>query len=98
MTKQEIVSLIMAQVQKYNENLDNPVDLSAGEESKLFGKEGVLSSVDFINLLLNVEVAVENATNQTVTLSMSQDEHFRTIGTFSQYVYGILTEVNNNCE
>ena len=97
MMKSEIVSLITAQVKAYNENLDEPVDLSAGEDSVLFGEGGVLASVDFVTLVLDIEEAVETATGQSVTLA---DEHamsqkhspFRTVGSLADYISGLLEE------
>lgn len=97
MMKSEIVSLITAQVKAYNENLDEPVDLSAGEGSVLFGEGGVLASVDFVTLVLDIEEAVETATGQSVTLAderaMSQKHSpFRTVGSLADYIAGLLEE------
>ncbi len=95
MTRQELETLIQAQVQSYNENLDEPVDLSAGAESVLFGEGGVLASVDFVTLVLDIEEAVEDATGQSITLAderaMSQKHSpFRTVGTLADYITSLL--------
>ena len=97
MMKSELVSLITAQVKAYNENLDEPVDLSAGEDSVLFGEGDVLASVDFVTLVLDIEEAVETATGQSVTLAderaMSQKHSpFRTVGALADYIAGLLEE------
>ncbi len=95
MTSDEIEKIIQAQVQSYNENLDEPVDLSAGADSVLFGEGGVLASVDFVTLVLDIEEAVENATGKSITLAderaMSQKHSpFRTVGTLANYIAGLL--------
>ena len=95
MTKEELTSLIKTQVQSYNENLDEQVDLSAGADSVLFGEGGVLTSVDFVTLVLDIEEAVEDATGQSITLAderaMSQKHSpFRTVGTLADYIAGLL--------
>ena len=95
MTKQELVSLITRQVTSYNENLDNPVDLSAGEGTLLFGAGAVLASVDFVTLVLDIEEAVEEATGTSITLAderaMSQKHSpFRTVGTLADYISELL--------
>lgn len=95
MTSDEIEKIIQAQVQSYNENLDEPVDLSTGADSVLFGEGGVLASVDFVTLVLDIEEAVENATGKSITLAderaMSQKHSpFRTVGTLADYIAGLL--------
>lgn len=95
MTKQELVTLITSQVKLYNENLDETVDLSAGADSVLFGEGGVLTSVDFVSLVLDIEEAVENASGKSVTLAderaMSQKHSpFRTVGTLADYIAELL--------
>lgn len=95
MTNQSIISLIIAKIQAYNENLDEQIDLSAGADSVLFGEGGVLTSVDFVTLVLDIEEAVEDATGKSITLAderaMSQKHSpFRTIGTLADYIAGLL--------
>lgn len=95
MTKQDLVSLISKQVTAYNETLDEPVDLSAGADSVLFGEGGVLTSVDFVTLVLDIEEAVEDATGKSITLAderaMSQKHSpFRTVGALADYIEELL--------
>ena len=95
MTKQEIISLITTQINSYNENLDEPVNLSAGADSILFGEGGVLTSVDFVTVVLDIEEAVEEVTGKSVTLAderaMSQKHSpFRTVGSLANYIEELL--------
>ena len=61
----------------------------------LFGEGGVLASVDFVTLVLDIEEAVETVTGQSVTLAderaMSQKHSpFRTVGTLAEYIAELL--------
>ncbi len=95
MTKQEIAKIVMEQVDAYNANLDTPVDLKDGEDTILFGGDGVLKSVDFVTLVLDIEEAIEEASGKAITLAderaLSQkNSPFRTVGTLSEYIAGLL--------
>ena len=95
MKMQDFVSLITTQINSYNENLDEPVDLSAGADSVLFGEGGILTSVDFVTLVLDIEEAVEDATGKSITLAderaMSQKHSpFRTVGSLANYIEELL--------
>ena len=97
MTKQEIVKVVMDQVEVYNANLDTPVDLKDGEATILFGGGGVLQSVDFVSLVLDIEEAIEDACGTAITLAdekaLSQkNSPFRTVGTLSEYIAVLLEE------
>lgn len=86
-----IEDIIIKQINFYNETLDEPVDLSAGLESVLFGKDGHLDSVDFVSLILDIEQAIEDEVGVHIILSdakaLSQkNSPFRTIGTLVEYV------------
>lgn len=94
-TEQEITNMITEQIKTYNETLDTPVDLSEGRDSVLFGEGGVLASVDFVTLVLDIESAVESLTGHAVTLAderaMSQKHSpFRTVGTLADYIVSLL--------
>lgn len=83
--------IIIEQVNLYNKTLDEPVDLSCGEASVLFGKGSNLDSVDFVSLILDIEQAVEEETGVHVILSDSKalsqkNSPFRTVGTLVEYV------------
>lgn len=87
----KIEEIITKQIELYNETIDEPVDLSNGSDSILFGKGGTLDSVDFVSLIVDVEQAIEDETGRRIVLSdakaLSQkNSPFRTISTLAEYV------------
>lgn len=87
----KIEEIITKQIELYNEIIDEPVDLSNGSDSILFGKGGTLDSVDFVSLIVDVEQAIEDETGRRIVLSdakaLSQkNSPFRTISTLAEYV------------
>ena len=92
-----INQIILEQVESFNENLDTPVDTSKGDDTVLFGAGGVLDSVDFVGLVLDIEQAIEDECNKHVALTseraMSQrNSPFRTVGTLAAYINKLLED------
>ncbi len=86
-----VSEIILEQVELYNENLDTPVDTSHGNETILFGAGGVLDSVDFVGLILDIEQAINDEFGKRIALSseraMSQkNSPFRTVGTLAEFI------------
>lgn len=86
-----VTDIILEQIRLYNETLDVPVDLSHGKDSILFGPGGVLDSVDFVSLILDIEQAVEEETGKHISLAdekaLSQkNSPFRTVNTLAEYI------------
>ncbi len=93
----DVSKIILEQVEDYNELLDDKVDTSAGDETVLFGRGGVLDSVDFVRLLVDIEQAVADEYGKHIALTnekaMSQkNSPFRTVGTLSEYIKKLLEE------
>lgn len=87
----------MEQVEDYNEFLEVKIDTSAGNDTILFGRGGVIDSVDFVTLLLDIEQAVNDEYGSHIAISnaraMSQkNSPFRTIGTLAEYIKKLLEE------
>ncbi len=95
--KDEIVNVILKVCIELNEQLKNKIDINQGEDAVLFGNNGVLDSLGFINLIVSIESEIEEKYGQNLTLidgnSISQEEsHFKTIGTFAAYITDLLTQ------
>lgn len=91
----EIREIVIEQIKLYNETLDTPIDLTAGDDSALFGKNGVLDSLDFVSLVMDIEQAVENETGRHVTLAdekalSEKNSPFRTVGTLVEYIERVM--------
>ncbi|MBQ9478426.1 MAG: acyl carrier protein [Selenomonadaceae bacterium] len=86
-----INAIILEQIESFNENLDTPVDTSKGDNTILFGAGGVLDSVDFVGLILDIEQTINDEYGKHLALTgervMSQrNSPFRTVGTLAAYI------------
>ena len=89
--------IILEQIEEYNENLEKKIDISQRKDTVLFGAGGVLDSVDFVTLILDVTQAVEDEYGKSITIfdekAMSRkNSPFRTVGTLAEYLEKILEE------
>ncbi|MBF0201325.1 MAG: acyl carrier protein [Desulfamplus sp.] len=87
----ELVNIIITQAQELNEELEDKIDVDAREDAPLFGKEGILKSIELVNLIVAVEQAVEDQFDVFLTLAdekaMSQKTSpFKTIGALAAYI------------
>ncbi len=93
----EINKIILEQIEDYNDFLETKMDTSAGNDTILFGRGGVIDSVDFVTLLLDIEQAVNDEYGTHIAISnsraMSQkNSPFRTVGTLAEYIKNLLEE------
>lgn len=96
----DIAAIILEQIECFNETLDNKVDVTQGSESVLFGQGSSLESVDFVSLIVDIEQAVNDEFDTSITLvdayAMSQKHSpFRTVGTLAEYIKGQLREADH---
>ena len=87
----KVQEAIIEHIREFNDTLENPVDLSKGIDSVLFGEGGALDSVDFVSLVVDIEQMIEEKFGKIVGLAdaraMSQkNSPFRTVGTLADYV------------
>lgn len=76
-------------------------EMPLGEETRLFGKKGVLDSIGLVSLLVAVEQAVEDAFEVSITIvsekAMSQERSpFRTIGSLVDWVEQLVCEADEH--
>lgn len=91
----KISEIILNQIEEYNENLDEKVDISKGEDTVLFGKGSALDSVDFVTLIVDIEQAVNDEYDKKIVITnakaMSRNNSpFRTVGTLADYIKELL--------
>lgn len=87
----KIEQVILQQIKSFNETLSSPVDISKGADTVLLGSEGVLESIDFVSLILDIEEALTEALQAEVSLMnekalSEKNSPFRTVGTLAAYV------------
>lgn len=98
------LDLIIANVQELLAESDEQVHVAPGElneTTRLIGQQGILTSLELVTLLFNVEQTINDELNTIITLAderaMSQEKSpFRTIGSLAQYVETLLTEASGN--
>ena len=91
----KIEQVILQQIKSFNETLSSPVDISKGTDTVLFGSEGVLESIDFVSLILDIEEALTETLEVEVSLMnekalSEKNSPFRTVGTLAAYVRTIM--------
>jgi acyl carrier protein len=89
--------LVAAAVDEVVEDLDEPIDLSAGSDTLLLGEGGELSSLMVVTVVVSVEQALEEEFDVSITLTddraMSQSiSPFRTVGSLTEYATELLSE------
>jgi acyl carrier protein len=92
-----VESLVAAAFDEVVEDLDEPIDLSAGSETLLYGEGGEFSSLMVVTLVVSVEQALEDEFDVSVTLTderaMSRSvSPFRTVGSLTDYATELLSE------
>ena len=88
----KISEIILNQIEEYNENLDEKVDISKGEDTVLFGKG---SALDSVALIVDIEQAVNDEYDKKIVITnakaMSRNNSpFRTVGTLADYIKELL--------
>lgn len=91
----EILAIVLAAADELNTDLDTPIALDRGEDTVLYGREGVLDSLGLVSLVAAIEEGVQNRLGATVVLAderaVSQRESpFRTVGTLVDYIQAQL--------
>jgi acyl carrier protein len=95
MKRDELITLISRTAADFLGKSHDPAGVPIDEATRLFGKDGLLDSLGLVNLLMDIEQAVNDRTGLTIALAddraMSQTRSpFRTIGTLADYI-GMLT-------
>jgi len=91
--------IIQRAVQSYNEN-DPDEEITHGEGTELFGDNGILDSVEILELLTLIEKEIEDETGKTVmVLDLYADYQdavdqtpFKTLSTLSSYIEWVLAK------
>lgn len=88
------LTLVTSAASEINPTLEEPIALDLGEEAPLYGREGVLDSLDLVSLILLVEEKTADETGQSVTLTSDRAlsgfrSPFRTVGSLTDYVVAL---------
>ncbi len=96
--KEEIFSIIISSIQEFNESMENKIQISNGRATPLFGKDGVLDSLELVNLIVQIEENIAEKFNKPITLTSEKAisrkvSPFLTVGTLADYIEEILSDV-----
>lgn len=89
-----VLTLVTSAATEINPTLEEPIDLAQGEEAPLYGKEGVLDSLDLVSLILLVEEKTSDELGKPITLTSDRAlssfrSPFRTVGSLTDYVVAL---------
>lgn len=92
-----IIEAIYRATRIMNEELGTDKQLVLAPETRLFGSQGVLDSLQLVSLILSIEREIEDDFGTALTLAderaMSQKSSpFKSIGTLAEYIELLLNE------
>lgn len=68
--KRAVISkLVFDCIDQYQQELDNRIDLSEGEQTRLFGGNAPLDSLSLVSLIVNIEETIENELGVSLILA-----------------------------
>jgi len=98
--KTQIISLIQQSADGVSEQLIMEMQ-EKGEDTILFGPQGLLDSLGLVNLIVSLESAIDDEFGIAIVLAderaMSQARNpFRTVGTLVDYTLMLVKEANGD--
>jgi acyl carrier protein len=99
--REQALKLIYQSVKTLNETLEHPVNCDAGEDTLLFGGDGVLDSMALVSLIVLLEEQIELTLGRNLILAsekaMSQKRSpFASIGALASYLESSLADEVNH--
>ncbi len=98
---EKVTQVIFSVIDDVNQLLPKEQQLNKSKDSFLFGAEGELDSLGFINLIVAVEMKIEEVFGVTISLvdqeaSYQEDTPFKTVGTLVNYVSLVIGKMSTN--
>jgi len=89
--RDKVIQIVFDTIDELNETLKQPIDVSDGEETPLYGKDSSVDSITLVNLISNIESTLEDDLDLEIIIvderAMSQSRSpFRTIGSLTDYI------------
>ncbi|SEK00912.1 hypothetical protein [Paraburkholderia diazotrophica] len=96
--RERIIKIIWSAIDRENDLRDTPIDVSAGEDTQLYGLNGQVDSLGLVSLVVEVESEIERKLGASVTLvsdrAMSaRRSPFATIASLADYALSLTSEV-----
>lgn len=98
--REKIATLVLDLLNTYFVEIDQIVDLSEGEQTKLFGGDGVLDSIGLVSYIVSLEEILEDEFNISIVLADEKAMSRRTspfgrISYLIDYVFELINENQN---
>jgi acyl carrier protein len=98
--RKDIIQILEKSLKEFCEEYDLICDLSNGENTKLFGGDGILDSLGLVSFIVVVEEAIEDNFNVSIILADEKAMSRRTspfgkISYLADYIMEILNEGAN---
>ncbi len=68
-TKDEVLKLVLDALKVHCDEAAIPIDISKGEELRLFGGESLLDSLGLVGLIVSIEELIEDNFNKSLILA-----------------------------
>ncbi|MGB8509142.1 MAG: hypothetical protein WCD76_12215 [Pyrinomonadaceae bacterium] len=96
-SQERIKGAVHRAVDELNKTLPGGVSLEKSPDAPLYGKSSKLESIDLVNFIMEAEEQINDEFSTSITITdeaalSQQNSPFRTIGTFTEYVSGLLKE------
>jgi hypothetical protein len=94
---EKIYKIVYQVINDFNDEIEVKVDLTNGRNTRLFGGEAPLNSLELVTLIVYVEEELEVALGHSVTLAndraMSRRvSPFSTVGLLVDYIFELISE------
>jgi len=95
-TTERVTSIVYAAIDELNEQLAEENRVAKALETALLGSAGRLDSIGFVNLIVLVEEKCQDEFGVCIsfldTLATREDNPLRTVGSFIDYMCGVVEE------
>ena len=68
-TREDLIKLLLNLLTLHFKEMDEEIDLTEGEQTKLFGGDGILDSLSLVSFIVTVEEALEDEYGISVILA-----------------------------
>jgi acyl carrier protein len=69
LSREDLIKLLLGLLTLHFEEINEQIDLSEGEQTKLFGGDGILDSLGLVSYIVNVEEVLEDEYGISVILA-----------------------------
>ncbi|MGJ7919517.1 acyl carrier protein [Neobacillus sp. LXY-4] len=95
--RDKIYNLVLSEIEEFNDIFNKNIPVQFGNDTPLYGKEGVLDSLGLVSLIVMIEQAIEDELNVSLILAdekaMSQKTSpFLNIGLLVDYINSLMEE------